>query len=142
MIVIALIAALSMVAGGIIAIQISGGDGASTDAAGVVATTTTTGSGPATAGTQGGAPSDQPGEPPASSTGGEQTSDGASETPTGETQIFPDGKPLPTVLPAHQPVRSAPINGIQAVEAYYSDWKQVDNFVIAWRPGAFSEERR
>lgn len=145
MIVIVLIASLAMLAGGIVATQISGGDSPATDAVGALATATTstrtTGSGPATSGTQGGAPSIQPGVTPTSPTGGDQPSDGASETPTESIQIFPSGQPLPTVLPAHQPVRSAPINGIQAVQDYYSEWYPRDNFIISWRPGAFPESR-
>ena len=144
MIVIALIAALAMVAGGIIATQITGSDGAGSDAAGAIATATsatTAGTSPTTIGTQGGAPSDDTGDTPASSTVSEQTPDIAGKTPTEQIQIFPSGQPLPTVLPAHPPVRSAPINGIQAVEAYYSEWHERDNFIISWRPGAFPESR-
>lgn len=137
MIVIALIAALAMVAAGIIASKISGGEEPDTDATGAVATATSTGSGPATSGTQGEAPSDQPGETPS----GEQPSGGASETPTETVQGIPSDQPVADLLPARPPVRGAPINGIQAVEDYYSEWYQVDNFVIAWRPGAFPSER-
>ncbi len=38
-------------------------------------------------------------------------------------------------------MRGAPIYGTQAVEEYYSEWYQFENFVIAWRPGAFPPER-
>ncbi len=145
MIAIALIAALAMFAGGIIATQISGGNESKNDDTGMVATATsesvTTGTIPTTTGTQGGAPSDQPDETPTSATGSEQTSNDPSVTPSPGAQIFPGGKPSPTVLPAHEPVRGAPINGIQAVEDYYSEWHPRDNFVIAWPPGAFPESR-
>jgi len=145
MIVIVLIAALAMLAGGIIATQISGGESPGTDATGLLATATTdtrpTGSGPATSGTQGGAPSNQPEVTPTNPAGSKQPSDDASETPTEAIQIIPSGQPLPTVLPAHQPVRSAPINGIQAVEDYYSEWHKRENFIVSWRPGAFPESR-
>ena len=140
MIVIALMAALAMLAGGIIATRIGDGAGPNTTGSLATATAETAASASETA-QQGGDAGDQPGETPASSTGGEQPTVASGETPTESVQIVPSGGAMPTVLPAHTPVRGAPINGIQAVEDYYSEWHAIDNFVIAWRPGAFPESR-
>jgi hypothetical protein len=138
MIVIALMAAVALVASGIIATQINGND-TTTTPVGAVATATT---GVLAAGTQGGNPDNSAIETPTAPsqlTG--QPSDDATATPAGEVSNVPVGEPQPTVLPAHHPVRGAPINGIQAVEDYYSEWYQFDNFIVAWRPGAFPPER-
>ncbi len=145
MIVIALIAAVTMVVGGIVATRITDGDGTGTDTIGSAATATAisgaTDVGPTASGTQGGAPDVQAGETPTESTTGEQPTGSVAETPTEPTPATIGGQDLPPLLPANQPVRGAPINDIQAVEDYYSEWYQVDTFVIAWRPGAFSPER-
>lgn len=143
MIVVALIAAVTMIAGGIIASQIGESSGGGVDTPVAIATTPseapTSGSQPptATSNLQGGAPNDQPAETPIDSTS-PQPAGTTPTTPAGETSA---GQTLPPLLPARQPVRGAPINGAQAVDDYYSEAYRFDNFVIAWRPGAFPAER-
>jgi hypothetical protein len=141
MIVIALIATLAIITGGIIATQINGNDPADTADTAVSSTATTLTDAaaptPSTSSTQGGATGDQVDEATAE---GEQPS-APIETPTEAIQAIPGSDQPVTLLPANPPVRAAPINGIDAVETYYSEWYQFDNFIIAWRPGAFPEER-
>ena len=145
MIVIALIATLTILAGGIIGTQISDGDGTDPITTVAVATATTStntsGSQPTASGTQGGASSEAAGETTEESTNGEPPAESGAETATEDAPVNIDGQELPPLLPAQQPVRGAPIYGIQAVEDYYSEWYAFENFVIAWRPGAFPPER-
>jgi len=141
MIVIALIAMVAIISGGIIATQIDGNDRASNDNAGTVVTATT-GTGmaaptPTSSDTQAETPADQSQPTPAS---GDQPSEPI-ETPTEAFQAIPGSEEQVELLPAHPPVREVPINGIAAVEAYYSETYQFDNFTVAWRPGAFPPER-
>lgn len=148
MIVIALIAASALLAGGIIISQIAGEGGTGAPdptTVGIVSTPTDmadeAATGVSTAPVDGN-PGNQPSMTPTVSTsGGDQPVDSATETPTQAAQIPPISQPEPTVLPAHAPVRAAPIQGIQAVEDYYSEYYVRDNFVVAWRPGAFPESR-
>jgi hypothetical protein len=142
MIVIALIATLAILSGGIIATRINDGDGANAGDVGAVATATTgTGIEPTTSGTQGGAPSEQPGETSEGSTNGEQATDTGGAASTEVAPVNTGGEVQPPLLPANPPVRGAPIYDTQAVENYYSEWYQFENFVISWRPGAFPAER-
>ena len=142
MIVIAMIATLVILGGGIIATRINDNDGPNAGDVGSVATATAaTGIEPTTSGTQGGAPSDQPSETPAGSIGEQSPTETGGESPADTTPVQTDHQDLPTLLPANPPVRGAPIYDIQAVENYYSEWYQFENFVIAWRQGAFPAER-
>ncbi len=142
MIVIAMIATLAILSGGIIATRMNDDNGANAGDVGAVATATAgTGIEPTTSGTQGGAPSDQPGETPEGSTNGEQSSGTGGETSTEVAPVNTGGEEQPPLLPANPPVRGAPIYDTQAVENYYSEWYQFENFIIAWRQGAFPAER-
>jgi hypothetical protein len=142
MIVIALIATLAILSGGIIATRMNDGDGANTGDVGALATATSeTGIEPTTSGTQGGAPSDQPGETPEGSINGEQPTETGGAASTEVAPVNTGGEEQPPLLPANPPVRGAPIYDTQAVENYYSEWYQFENFVISWRQGAFPAER-
>src|SRR5687768_18388609 len=142
MIVIALIATLAILSGGIIATRINDGDGANAGDVGAVATATTgTGIEPTTSGTQGGAASDQPGETPEGSTNGERPTETGGVASTEVAPVNTGGEEQPPLLSANPPVRGAPIYDTQAVETYYSEWYQFENFVISWRQGAFPAER-
>lgn len=143
MIVIALIAAVTMITGGIVASRITGDDVPVTttnlaeDTTAIDATATGSQPGASNNDQQGGAPSDQSGETSDSSSG-EQP---AGTSPTQPAAGTAADQSLPPLLPARQPVRGAPINGVQNVDDYYSEEYRIDNFVIAWHPGAFPPER-